>query len=378
MEKNTNQHEKKDATINVLMVLPSLRVGSGVASFARAYFRKIDESKVHIDFACYYQQKDSYAKEVESCGSKVFYLPPVFSLRKHIKTCKEILQNGNYDIIHDNTLINSIPFMQVSKQFVKIRVLHSHSSKLGETGLKAARNRIFLPWLRSLATDYAACSDLAARTLFGKRKYSFIPNVIDSGKLNFDAEHRKRIRIQMNADNKIIVGTVGRSAAQKNPFRAFSIMEKVIQKNPEVEYWWGGNGPLLEKMKKYVTKKSLCNKIKLLGNRTDIADLYQAMDVFFMPSKFEGLGIACVEAQLTGLPCVVSDVIPHTVAFTNLVNFIPLSESNSFWADSIISASSKNINRRNYKNELTNSCFSDESAGNRLKQYYEGILKNKI
>ena len=377
MGKNTNQHEKK-AAINVLMLLPSLRVGSGVASFAIAYFRKIDKSKVHIDFACYSQKKESYAEEVESSGSKVFYLPPVFSLRKHIKTCREILQNGNYVIIHDNTLINSIPFMQVSKQFVKIRVLHSHSSKLGETVLKAARNRIFLPRLRSLATDYAACSDLAARTLFGKRKYFLIPNVIDSGKFNFDVEQRKRIREQMNVNNKVIVGTVGRCASQKNPFRAFSIMEKVIQNNPDVEYWWVGNGPLLEQMKKYVTKKGLNNKIKLLGNRTDIADLYQAMDVFFMPSKFEGLGIACVEAQITGLPCVVSDVIPHSVAFTNLVKFISLSKTNIFWADNIISASIKNEARRSYKTELANSCFSDENAGDRLKEYYERLLENEI
>ena len=360
--------------IKVLMLVPSLRVGSGVASFAISYFRKLNHNLVQLDFACYYKNSKSYAEEIENAGSKVFYLPSVYNLFNHFKSCRKIINENKYDIIHDCALVNTIPMMHVAKKNIKARILHSHSSKLGETTFKSLRNSIFIPFLRSYFTNFAACSELAAKTLFGNRPFTLISNVIDSNAYDFNYTDRMKIRNTMNIDNKLIIGTVGRTSSPKNPFRALSIFKEVHNICQNAEYWWIGDGSLLDELNNYAKKIGIGEKVRFWGNRKDTYELYQAMDVFFMPSKFEGLGIACVEAQTSGLPCVVSDAIPHTAAFTDLVTFIPLSEDNTYWANQIIDSASKIKNRRSYNKELTKSCFSDENAGERLREYYEGLL----
>ncbi|MCR4900868.1 MAG: hypothetical protein K5907_08645, partial [Treponema sp.] len=114
--------------IKAIMLVPSLRIGSGIASFAISYFRRLDHSEVQLDFACYYKNSKSYAEEIENSGSRVFYLPSVFNFFTHLKTCQKIISENKYDIIHDCSLINTIPMMHVAKQKIKVRILHSHSS----------------------------------------------------------------------------------------------------------------------------------------------------------------------------------------------------------------------------------------------------------
>ena len=362
-------------SIKVLMLVPSLRIGSGVASFAISYFRKLDHQVIQMDFACYYKKPESYAEEIVDFGSKVFYLPPVKHFFKHYSDCKKILRNGNYDIIHNCSLINTIPMMFVAKRLIPIRIIHGHSSRLGETKFKAIRNAIFLPFLRSSANYYVACSDLAAKAIFGNRKYTFIPNVIDSKSFAFCEDTRQKIRNEMNVGNKIIIGSIGRAASPKNPFRALRIIKSVLGKNHNVEYWWAGNGPLMDKMQSYAKKLGIENQVSFLGNRNDVPDLYQAMDIFFMPSKFEGLPISCIEAQATGLPCILSDVITKNVAYTELVEYLSLSESDSCWAEHILRIANKRTIRHGYMNELNKSLFNNEEAGERLKQYYLSLCQ---
>lgn len=363
-------------TIKVLMLVPSLRNSSGVASFAISYFRKINHAVVKIDFACYNRNQECYAREIESTGSKVFFLPPVKHLLKHYFKCKSILKNGQYDIIHNCSLINTIPMMFVSRNLVNIRVFHSHSSRLGETKIKALRNTLFLPLLLSYANAYAACSDLAAKAVFGNKEYSLIPNVIDSNKFNFNEKLRIKIRNEMQTGNKLIIGSIGRAASPKNPFRALRIIKSVLKIYSEIEYWWVGNGPLLDKMKEYAYKLGIEKSVHFFGNRNDVSELYLAMDVFLMPSRFEGMPVACIEAQATGLPCIVSDIITKNVTYTGLVKYISLKLPDVYWAQKILEEK-KNIKKRTgYKMQLLESNFSDTTAGIRLEAYYRELVQN--
>lgn len=122
---------------------------------------------------------------------------------------------------HDNILHISIPMMWCAKrQGVPVRILHSHSSKLGETRKKELRNRAFCPILRSLATDYLACSKIAGQMMFGNRKFTVLPNVIRAEKYRFDSAARENVRRKMNTQDRFVIGSVGRLAIQKNPFFA--------------------------------------------------------------------------------------------------------------------------------------------------------------
>lgn len=364
--------------IKVLMLVPNLFVANGVASFVMNYLRNLNHDEVQVDIASYKEGDSIYYTEVEAAGGKMFFLPGIKNLPEHVKVCNKILSDGRYDIIHDNTLHISIPMMWCAKKAgVPVRILHSHNSKMGETPAKAFRNRFFLPVLRSLATNYAACSQLAGRAMFEDQGFTVIPNVIQTEKYRFDPTMRKSVRQKMNATDKFVVGTVGRLAEQKNPFFAIDVFKCLLKNVPNAEYWWVGSGPLEKSVQDYVNQKGLSENVRLLGSRDDVTSLYQGMDVFFLPSLFEGLSIVTVEAQAMGLPCVVSDVIPPEAEYTELLKRCSLQDSIEAWVEKIRNTQIKKTERKQYQEYLSESVFSDVGCGNRLKKIYERCLSEK-
>lgn len=364
--------------IKVLMLVPNLFVANGVASFVMNYLRNLNHDEVQVDIVSYKEGDSVYYAEVEAAGGKMFFLPGIKNLPEHVKVCNKILSDGRYDIIHDNTLHISIPMMWCAKKAgVPVRILHSHNSKMGETPAKAFRNRFFLPVLRSLATNYAACSQLAGHAMFEDQEFTVIPNVIQTEKYRFDPTMRKSVQQKMNATDKFVVGTVGRLAEQKNPFFAIDVFKCLLKNVPNAEYWWVGSGPLEKSVQDYVNQKGLSENVRLLGSRDDVTSLYQGMDVFFLPSLFEGLSIVTVEAQAMGLPCVVSDVIPPEAEYTELLKRCSLQDSIEAWVEKIRNTQIKKTERKQYQEYLSESVFSDVGCGNRLKKIYERCLSEK-
>ena len=366
----------KEKPIKALMVLPNLRPSNGVTNFVMNYFRGINHNEVQIDFATLSYRESPYLEEVQKVGSKVFILPSLAKHPvKHIKKCREIIENGNYDIVHDNTLIQSIPIMCAAKKQVKVRLLHSHSTKMGESGLKELINHTFMPVLLSMATNYSACSINAGKAMFGKSTFFIIPNVIDTSKFRTDIKRREVIRKKFQVGGKKVIGTVGRLADPKNPFFAFDVFEEVIKLFPNVEYWWIGSGPLDDIAAQYIEKQGLREKVHLLGSKDDMPDLYSAMDVFFLPSKYEGFGLACIEAEATGLPCVVSSEFPQEIDLTGNVKFLSLGACKSKWAHAIISALETNIDRIQANEICQNSIFSRNRSGDILVNEYKRLIE---
>ena len=362
--------------IKVLMLVPNLFVANGVASFVMNYLRNLNHDEVQVDIASYKEGDSVYYAEVEVAGGKMFFLPGIKNLPEHVKVCNKILSEGQYDIVHDNTLHISIPMMWCAKKAgVPVRILHSHNSKMGETPAKAFRNRFFLPVLRSLATNYAACSQLAGRAMFEDQEFTVIPNVIQTEKYRFDPTMRKSVRQKMNATDKFVVGTVGRLAEQKNPFFAMDVFECLQKQVPNAEYWWVGSGSLDDQVKAYVEKKGLFGKVKLLGSRNDTVELYQGMDVFFLPSLFEGLPVTGVEAQAMGLPIVVSESITKEMVYTDLVDYVDLKELKEVWAKHLEDTMDKKIERSKYAEQLKYSEFSNYRCGKNLLYIYIEMLK---
>ena len=362
--------------IKVLMLVPNLRVSNGVTSFVMNYFNDINHQRVQMDFALYSDRETPYYETVKQQGGKIFILPSIKNLSAHIKECNKILAEGHYDIIHDNTLHVSIPMVWCAKRFgISVRILHSHNSKMGETATKELRNKMLLPILRALATDYAACSQLAARAMFGRRDFTVIPNVIQTEKYKFDSAARERIRKNMNVTDKYVVGTVGRLAEQKNPFFAVDVFACLLKKCPNAEYWWAGSGPLQNQVRAYVEEKGLSEHVKLLGSRENVLELYQGMDAFFLPSLFEGLPLTGVEAQAMGLPMVVSDTVTDEMVYTDLVDYVGLDAPVEVWVEHLQKALNRNVERAEYTHELERSEFSNTGCGEKLMEIYRTMLE---
>ena len=364
--------------LKVLMVVFNLSVANGVSSYVMNYYRKLNHEKIAMDFVVYQDMDTPYYAEIEKNGDHIFKIPSIRNIKEHIHISKSIIHDGQYDIVHDNILILSYFMMYYAKKFkVPVRILHSHNSRLGETKYKEIRNKMFMPLLLAQVNTYFACSDLAAKGMFGNASYTFVPNVISSERINYDETVRSAVRKYFDVDNKFVIGTVGRLVYQKNPFYAIDVIAELYKKNLDIQYWWIGDGPLENEVENYAHELGLDDVVKFLGRRSDVAKLYQAMDVFFLPSKFEGLPVTGVEAQAVGLPCVVSDIITKEFVYTNLVKFISIHQNPSYVAEVINTVNVEQKKRKKYQESFLKSCFSDFGAGESMMESYIRVLEEK-
>ena len=356
------------------MIVFNLSVANGVSSFVMNYFRNLNHDDITVDFVVYQDVKNPYYKEIKNVGGEIFFIPSIRNIKKHRLISKKIIAEGNYDIVHDNILMLSYFIMYYAKRYnVPVRILHSHNSKLGEIYMKEVRNKLCMPLLLHTATDYFACSELAAKSMFGNASYTFIPNVVSAQRLSFKQSVRDMVRKKFGVDDKVVIGSVGRLAAQKNPYYAIDVIVEAKKMIPNLLYWWIGTGLLNEKIKAYIESKKASQYIYLLGNRTDVANLYQAMDLFFFPSIFEGLPVTGVEAQAMGLPCLISDMITKEFVYTDLVTFFSIQQPPEVTAAILDNMKPLTKNRGQYSQYLLQSSFSDTNAGNYLLQSYKKL-----
>lgn len=334
-----------------------------------------------MDFVIYNKQDTPYIKEIEETGGHVFLIPSIQNIKNHLAESKRIIKEGNYDIVHDNILILSYFIMRYAKAYgVPVRILHSHSSKLSGSKIKAIRNRIFMPLLFKNTNYFIACSRSAGEGMFRKKPFRIVPNVISADKLSFSNSTRMKLRNKFHVNNKFVMGSVGRLSIEKNPIYAFEIALKVKEIIPNFEYWWIGSGRLRQEAELFIKKHHAENFIKLFGNRTDVSDLYQAMDLFFLPSHFEGLPVTGLEAQAAGLPCLVSDTVSNEFVYTNQVFFFSLKNTVESVCGIIqqIKADMGTKPREEGKAELLSSPFSDEDSGQHLISIYRQFLSQKM
>lgn len=364
--------------LRLLMVVGNLRASNGVTSFVMSYFRQLNHENVQMDFALLSDWESPYYKEIQQAGGKIYVLPPVKDLLTHIKKCNQILAHDHYDVVSDNSLILTIPMMMSAKHYhVPVRILHSHNTRLSSYAKKEKIEKAFLPILKSQCTDFCACGKEAGKFLFGGKNFTIIPNVISPKDNQYNSDRREQVRKQMNVSDRIVIGTVGRTAPQKNPYFAVNVVGALTKKVPNLTYWWIGSGEMDYELRDYVREKRLEETIRFLGSRNDILDLYQAMDIFFLPSLFEGLPLTGVEAQAFGLPCVVSSSVTDEMVYTDLVKYVSLQDSIDAWVEALEEQIQRIPERRSYQDELRSSQFSSDGAGERLTNIYINMLKNK-
>ena len=365
--------------MKVLMVVSNLHIAGGVARFAMKYYKNIDHNKIAMDFILYDNSDpfNEYVDEIKKHGDHIYCLPPLKNINEHLKSCRNILKRGKYDVIHDNSLINTIPLMREAKKTkIPVRVLHAHATRLGQNKYKELRNKFFLPILKKSINTNAACSVEAAKCLFGNDKYTLLHNAIHGEDYFFDKEKRNEFRKQIGASDKKIVLTVGRVAEQKNPYFAIDVIAEAIKRNNNIFYIWVGDGPLINNLKDYVDSLHLSEYIQFVGNKTNLKRYYLAADCFFLPSLFEGLPVSGVEAQASGIPCIFSDTITKELSYIDAVKYVSLSKSEIYWAEQLLDYLNKDIDRNKGINYFQLSSFSDKNAGERLEKFYKNELGN--
>ena len=192
-------------------------------------------------------------------------------------------------------------------------IVHCHATKYSDKTLNAARNRILCLPIRFMKVERFACSEAAGIFLYGKRRMNkgeifILHNAIDSEKFQFDPIKRERIKLELKSQDKLVIGHVGRFERQKNHEFLIKVFAEYQKQRNDSVLVLIGDGSLRKKVEMQVRNLGLEESVLFLGQRDDVADLYQGMDLFILPSRYEGVGVVLLEAQLAGLPCIASDL----------------------------------------------------------------------
>lgn len=368
--------------IKVLLFVDRMRHG-GIQQFLVENIKHMVKTKVAIDVLTL-DDGETYPLEekVVEAGANFYKLKGVWINKPwdYIKYAKEIdkffKEHNDYKVVHMNASSkNFILLKYAKKNNIPIRIAHSHNIDFQTKNpiKKIIGNVLKLP-LKKYATDYFACSYLAGEWLFGKEniknnKVKVIHNAVDYDKFALNKEIRNKVRKEFNIKNdEILIGNVGRFTNQKNHTFLIDICNEMIKINPKVKLIMVGIGEKEEETKTKVKELGIEKNVIFAGFRNDVNEIMQAMDVFLLPSLYEGLPVVGVEAQASGLPCFMSEgVITEEVKITNNVYFISLNKSPKEWAKIIIES---DLTRKNTKNDLKKAGYFIEDTANELMEFY--------
>lgn len=359
--------------IRVLQVLPSLQA-AGVENFVMNLYRNIDRSKVQFDFIVHTVVPQRYDDEVKSLGGKIYYF--TYKDDKNFFKYYRDLNNfftkhPEYKIIHGNMQSMMPVYLGIARKHnVPVRIAHSHIAGYNKT-VKGYLLHILSRFSKHESTVNFACSGLAGKYLFKNRKFLVIPNAIDPNRFKYSSSTRSKIRKELGVSNSsLVLGHIGRFELQKNHQRLIQIFERVHNENKDSYLLLLGEGELEDKIKMMVSEKSLDKYVRFLGIKKDVEKYYNAMDMFLLPSLYEGLPIVAVEAEANGLPCEISDSVTKEVDVLGQAKFISLKAPDKKWADEILKCAAMKRSGTDSYNKLCSSKYNIKKMVEFMQSFY--------
>lgn len=335
--------------IRVLHAVGGLNAG-GIETFLMSVYRQIDRSEVQFDFMVVSNEHFFYSDEIEQLGGRIL---PVRQSRYHPKatydTLKDFYRQNNVMVVHQHAgiMISLMPLLAARDAGVATRIIHAHCARATFKSkmdyVDGAIHRLNTH-RTGIATEKFACSADAA-SYFGFDRHGgqwrYVPNGIDVDRFAFDGARRADARAELGlAESTFLIGNIGRFSPQKNQNFLLHAYASVSRRCPDSRLLLVGAGELEDEIHGEVRALGLEDKVIFLKNRADTERLYAAMDAFAFPSLYEGLGIVLVEAQASGLPCVVSERIPREAVYGENVTTVALEVGAEAWADALLACRS--------------------------------------
>ena len=371
--------------IRVLQVVPSLSCAAGVANFVYNMEYYHDENRVHYDFLHHaisngrYFHAKRYDDELQARGSTVYTVDYAGdSLLRFTREVHDLFKEigANYDVVHCHMPNSAFAVLREARKYgVENRILHSHLNSSSDVFLHRLRNIPLNAWGKLYATDNIACSQEAGRFLFESKPFTVINNGIPIEKYLYDDNDRLAIRTQLGIDSDdTVIGCVGRFVKQKNYRFAIRTFVEYHRTHPHSKLLILGDGDERQALESQIGEEGLTDSVILPGVRNDLNRIYSAMDVFFMPSLYEGLPVSAVEAQAAGLPSVYSENVPRETDITNTGVFIPLTAPMNDWVTALERCA--NMGRRNDNTALLEERgYSAKANAELLMKHYEQIVR---
>lgn len=353
----------------------------GIESYVFSHYKYMDRRKFRFDFLTQNRALEG-AEQYREFSYDVHLLQTTAEKDRDsfVRRMREVL-GGGYDVLHLNNCFWTGFLLEELAREAGIRkiIVHSHSTFIDEPDerkraeLLRRHEEIKRAFSPELATDFWTCSRAAADWLFGPQiprdRIRLMKNAIEVEKYRFDPQKRARLRDELNLGDALVLGTAGRLAYQKNHSFLIDMFSRFHRRRPQSKLLIVGDGELRGELESQITGKGLEKDVLLLGWRTNVEDYLQAMDVFLLPSRFEGLGIAAVEAAASGLPCVLSDQVPEEVAFSEDIQRIPLEIS--AWTTAVETASQRRPDRQDGAGTVRAAGYDIKRQAKVLEALYE-------
>lgn len=324
--------------IRILHVVTYMGRG-GLETMIMNYYRHVDRSQVQFDFLVHRDFRADYDDEIESLGGRIFRLPQLIPWSGSYNNAlnRFFASHPEYKIVHvHQDCLSSVILKAAKKQGVPVRIAHSHSSSQ-DKNLKYLVKLFYKRQIPVFATQLFACGKEAGDWMFGGAPFHVINNAIDTRKYTYSPARSRNMRQQLGIrEDAYVVGHVGRFNTVKNHTFLLDAFSELKKKNPDAVLLLVGEGDLRGEMEKKAATLGLKDSVIFTGMRTDVPDLMQAMDCFVFPSLYEGIPVTLIEAQASGLPCVISDAVPAESQKTTLVERIALTDGAAVWADQIL------------------------------------------
>lgn len=372
---------KDSRPIRVAHIIGKLSAG-GVEAVVNNYYKNMDHKKYQFD---YFIDSDGGCKppsELIDMGVRYIVVPPYQNLFRYIKTLTKYFKENNYLIVHSgmNTLAVFSLFAAWLAQ-VPVRINHNHSTaSKGETK-KNILKYLLRPFAKLFATHYCACSHYAGEWLFGPKavaqgKVKIFNNAINVENFVYNPVLREEVRNELRIANKFVIGHIGRFCYQKNQEFVVDIFSEFHKLNPKSVLIMIGIGETITVVREQVKALGLNDNVLFLGVRSDVNRLYQAMDAFVLPSRYEGLPVVAVEAQCAGLPVIASTEITKESKITSNISFLPLSIKPKAWASKL--SEYEQFERKDETESIRKANFDIKTEAKKLEEYYDSLIVNKI
>lgn len=373
MAERTQVKQKK-----ALILLPYLKNGDGTAVALMNYYQELIEHGWRIDFLVLKIFECEWLNKVKADGNNIYELPKENKYSYKVsRKIRSIIKEGKYDIVHVN-MPGHVGFetLKMARQYgIGKRIFHAHNPRNNLNLKTVISTKVYDYLLQREATELVACSKSAGNSRFGNKDFQVLKNVIDTDRFVYRLEDRRYIREKLHIEKKVVVGVVGRFAAQKNPEFLLECFAEYNKLNKESVLLWIGDGELQEKIQDRAKNMGLKGACLFVGRKNNIEKWYSAMDLFLLPSKFEGMGIVFLEAQCTGLPCFGSTNVPIETEVTELMHRISLKQEANYWATAMKKVTDMSGDRRSRASEFINAGYTHEATKSYLLNMYEKRIK---
>ena len=351
----------------------------GIEAFLYNLLGQIDLSEIEVDIVAARLEKSHFTAGLKARGVQFFELSGnLRDLPKNHRLFRLLLRQRQYDVVHAHIYQGlSLCYCRIARQEgVPVRIAHSHNEALRKSLTKPLK-LLLHRWGRHRyagdATALWACSEAAADFLFGPGSgFTFVPNGIDTAHFRFDPTLRHRLRQEQGLTDCLVLGNVGRLCHQKNQIFLLEIMAQLVEVYPNSRLLLIGDGDDREILAHRVKELGITDQVIFCGHTNRVAELLFAMDVFVLPSLFEGLPLAAVEAQAAGLPVLCSHRLSEEVKLTQKLVFMPLETGPKAWADKILDIADRSADRERDASTVASAGFEANAVAQRIAVVYSG------